>query len=202
MFRIVIISTENLFQGEAELINQLMQTGDFNLHLRKKEAGERDLKKLLLKINPANYKRIIIHQHFTMEKEFALGGIHLPESERVNYDEYVEEGHRMISTSIHNLKDFDALRKNYNYVFFSPVFPSISKANYIPIYSPEILNSELADINNKSNLVALGGISLENIDEIKQMGFGGCALLGSVWNNKAPVRYLQDFLKLSSGESR
>jgi thiamine-phosphate pyrophosphorylase len=202
MFRIILISTENLFPGEAELINQLMHRGDFNFHLRKKEAGEREIKKLLLRIDPAFYSRIVIHQHFDMEKEFSLGGIHLPESARTSYEELLKENHKIISTSVHDLKDVDALRKSYSYILFSPVFPSISKTNYIPTHSPEELREELKGVNNKSNLIALGGIDLNNINEAMTMGFGGAALLGSVWKNKNPVRYFSEVLKLSSGESR
>ena len=50
-------------------------------------------------------------------------------------------------------------------------------------------------IKHKRNLIALGGITKENLDTIKEIGFGGAALLGSVWEHKSPVKYLEEILK-------
>ncbi|MBC7864194.1 MAG: thiamine phosphate synthase [Bacteroidia bacterium] len=198
MFKVIVISKEDLFSGEAEIINQLMGTGDFNFHLRKKTASEKDLRKLLYKIKPEFFSRIVIHQQFNMEKEFGFYGIHLPGAERENYVALKAEGHKIISTSIHVLKEFDPARKNYKYIFFSPLFPSISKAGYAPIYSEEVLRADLKEIKNKSNLIALGGIEEKNLKEVKEFGFAGAAVLGCVWESKTPVKTLQFFLKASA----
>lgn len=202
MFRVVLISREENFPGEAELINQLMAAGDFNFHLRKKTLDEKEIKKLLYKVDPVFFPRIIVHQHFAMEQEFLLGGIHLPESLQEQQEELKKAGHRIVSSSVHLLKSYEELRKNFSYIFFSPVFPSISKPGYAPIYSPEVFHQELSAMRNKTSLIALGGINEQNIAEVKRWGFGGAALLGSVWENKNPVKYFQEFLRLSSGASR
>lgn len=199
---LILFSREELFTGESEFINQMMSLGNFNLHLRKKSAGERDLRKLLIRVNADFHPRIIIHQQFHLEKEFPLGGIHLPEKERIQYNQLSDSGHRIISTSIHSLSDYDSLRKNYSYIFFSPVFPSISKGNYEPSISTAELITQLNSIPNKNNLMALGGIDASTLKTALEMGFAGAGVLGSVWNARNPVKYLQDLITLSSGESR
>jgi thiamine-phosphate pyrophosphorylase len=202
VLKLIIISKEGTFLGEAEIINQLMATGNFNFHLRKKNLELSEIRKLIYKINPAYYTRIVIHQHFKMEKEFSFCGIHLPEVEKENYEPLKTEGHTILSTSIHDLNEYQTIRKKFQYVFFSPVFSSISKPGYNPIYSRKDLLDNLTLINNKNNLIGLGGVNEKNITELKQWGFGGAAFLGSVWENKSPVKYFQAVIKSVSGESK
>jgi thiamine-phosphate pyrophosphorylase len=67
-------------------------------------------------------------------------------------------------------------------VTLSPVFDSISKGGYKAGFPEEILigAADKGFIDNK--VVALGGISSSNIQSVKKLGFGGVAVLGTVWN--------------------
>jgi len=42
--------------------------------------------------------------------------------------------------------------------------------------------------NFKTKLVALGGISAQNIEKTFQLGFDDAALLGSIWNTNQPIQ--------------
>jgi thiamine monophosphate synthase len=200
--KIVLISKPEPFLGETELINQIMQVGSFNFHLRKKSLDEKEVRKIIYKIQPEFYPRIVIHQGFEMEKEFGLGGIHLPENERHNYERLKAEEHKIISTSIHRLNEFDALRRNFRYIFFSPLFPSISKPDAKPLYAADEIKEQLKEIKNKSNLFALGGIDAGRLEDVRALGFEGLGLLGYIWESKSPVKTFQEFLRLESGTSR
>lgn len=194
MFRHILISKSEFFPAEAELINQLMELGNFNFHLRKKEADEKEVQKLIYKISDKFYSRIVIHQHYSLEKYFSLGGIHLPETERKRYEELKKEGHKIISSSIHQLSDFEALKRNYSYLFYAPLFNSISKPKHTPLLNPHQVQEELKKLKSKSTLIALGGITAENTEDVKAWGFGGAAFLGSVWGNKSPVKYFGEII--------
>jgi thiamine-phosphate pyrophosphorylase len=69
-------------------------------------------------------------------------------------------------------------------VTLSPVFDSISKAGYNAGFSYEAITDALEKgiIDNK--VVALGGISSSNIASVTDLGFGGVAVLGTVWNQE------------------
>ncbi|MFN6037186.1 MAG: thiamine phosphate synthase [Bacteroidota bacterium] len=189
----VLISLPDSFSGEAELINQMFALGEFIFHLRKKESSSHQIKKILFKINPEFYDRIIIHQHYELLEKFNLGGVHLPEAERIQKTELKSNGIRIVSTSIHDLNQYEGNKSDFEYVFFSPVFKSISKENYSPKLDIETIKNKI-HVMSPNNLIALAGVTKDNFQYALDAGFNGVALLGAVWNSKNPVGYFSEFL--------
>ncbi|MSH99582.1 thiamine phosphate synthase, partial [Escherichia coli] len=68
------------------------------------------------------------------------------------------------------------------YVFMSPIYDSISKVNYYSTYTAEELRQAQKDKIIDCKVMALGGINEDNLQEIKDFGFGGAVVLGDVWN--------------------
>ena len=67
-------------------------------------------------------------------------------------------------------------------MLLSPVFDSISKKDYHANYTPEeIRKAHKAGIIDKK-VIALGGIDIDNIRQVKDYGFGGAAIMGALWN--------------------
>ena len=178
-----------------------MSVGDFNFHLRKKNASVYETEKFLVKISPEFYKRIIIHQHFETALHFGLGGIHLPENLRQQLDEFKKTGNKIVSTSVHQLDNLNNIQEDFEYIFYSPVFKSISKNDYFPGMSIDELKLQI-ERSNSRKLIALGGINKENFNEALQIGFVGVALLGAVWQHKNPVNYFSEFLSAFNGVVR
>ena len=82
-------------------------------------------------------------------------------------------------------------------LFLSPIYDSISKQGYAAAYTREsLLRAQQAGIINQQ-VMALGGISLECLPEVKSLGFGGAVLLGDVWG-KDESDFLPHFLRLKS----
>ena len=80
------------------------------------------------------------------------------------------------------LEELKEQKRNFDYVFFSPVFDSISKQDYRANYSPEELRkAHKAGIIDKK-VMALGGIDVDNVREVKSLGFGGVAIMGALWS--------------------
>lgn len=202
MGRLILLSEERYFKNESSLINRMMEGNDFNLHLRKPGSSADNLSSLLNEIEPRFHRRIVIHQCFELVAMFNLAGIHLPESERIRYPELKSKGYKMVSSSIHHLDHFFPLTDSFEYLFYSPVFPSISKKNYTPELSWSDLSSEIKKINGKQKLIALGGVSKENFEVALNLGFGGVALLGAVWKKNDPFNYFTEFLSAFNGVSR
>ena len=109
-------------------------------------------------------------------------------SEKIwGYEEWNLSTHRngnsIISGS--DVKLIDELKnekKNFTYSFLSPIFDSISKSSYTAAFDMEVLkqSAEAGVIDKK--VMALGGITTENVDVIKDLGFGGVVVLGDLWN--------------------
>lgn len=196
IMKLIIITSPDFLPEEAQLITRLFESGLHLLHLRKPDADSAEVANLLQSI-PAEYRRqIIIHDFFALKEEYDLGGIHLNSRHPLAPEGY--EGR--ISRACHSLEEVEAETYRFDYVLMSPVYDSISKQGYRSGYTQEALKQarEQGIINEK--VVALGGISGENLAEIKSLGFGGAALLGDIWNRyrgqKDTAAVLEHFRKL------
>ena len=63
----------------------------------------------------------------------------------------------------------------------SPIFDCISKKDYNAQYSPEEIRKAHKQGIVDKKVIALGGIDVHNIKEVKNFGFGGAAIMGALW---------------------
>ncbi len=190
MFLLLVITPEKNCPKEIELITSLFESGLKILHVRKPTFTEDELRNYLQEIPNKFRKKIIIHSHYKLAKEFSLKGIHLTERNR----KLKFQNFKIISASFHSTAEILKSRRNYEYVFLSPMFDSISKQGYKSNFNLEELESFL---KRKNNVIALGGIYSKNIKLTMQAGFKGAAVLGSVWESRNPVKaYMGLMLKI------
>ncbi|WP_165157362.1 thiamine phosphate synthase [Parabacteroides sp. ZJ-118] len=187
MNKLVVITTPCFFAEEAALIECLFAEGMSRLHLRKPDCERDELEGLLDKISPAYYDRIVLHDWFDLAEERALGGVHL--NRRNPEAPPLYKGG--ISRSCHSLEEIVRYKPVCDYVFLSPIFPSISKEGYGGGFSPDGLRGTKGIIDDK--VIALGGISPRTITRLKDIPFGGVAVLGWLWGND-PSRLAADRL--------
>ena len=173
----IIITSPEFLSGEAIFIDKLFSQGLDLLHLRKPEASLEAYKQLLLQIPEQWHSRIVLHEHFELAEEYKLHGIHLNRRCSVALNAY----HGSISCSCHTIEEVITQKDSKDYVFLSPIFDSISKVGYHAAFSPPLL--KLAAIENviDEKVIALGGITANNIFLVKEWHFGGVALLGDIW---------------------
>ena len=95
-------------------------------------------------------------------------------------DRLVVHGHHS-PQSCHTLEEVEKRKKLYDYVFLSPIFDSISKQGYRSAFTKDILTEARDKGIIDEKVVALGGVALEHLSLLRQLGFGGAAFLGDVW---------------------
>jgi thiamine-phosphate pyrophosphorylase len=85
--------------------------------------------------------------------------------------------------SCHSLEEVKMYKDEFDYVFLSPIFDSISKVGYKSAFDEEVLRkaSEQGIIDEK--VVALGGVTFDKIPYLKELNFGGAAMMGSLGNS-------------------
>jgi len=180
---IVIISNPEQIPQEHQIINELFDEGLELFHLRKPNYSKTILVNLLKKINPEHYSKIVLHQHYVLNKYFNINRLHFSESKRLSdFNSGLNLFKTLgfwLSTSVHSINDYEQLPKEFSYAFYGPLFESISKPGYKPA------SSEIIQIKKKTEtkIIAIGGIKPENIRQVMKQGFDGVALLGAVWNN-------------------
>ena len=192
---LLLITLPSFFDGETDAVNKLLQDGCRRLHLRKPEASREQTAHWLEQIEPQFRRRIVLHDHHDLALQYGLGGIHLnsrnpnplPEGEgmfRVRKPTSLKEeseGRQVltISRSCHSIEEIKSVAKDYDYVFLSPIFDSISKPGYRAAFTREELTA-VRDILSQ-NVYALGGITFDRLAEVEQLGFAGAAMMGGFW---------------------
>ena len=175
--KLILITSPTYFVEEDKIITSLFEEGLDILHLRKPDTAPMFAERLLTLIPEQYHKRIVVHGHFYLKEEFRLKGIHLNLRNPNAPDHY--KGH--ISCSCHSLEEVKERKRNYDYVFMSPVFDSITKQDYNAQYSPEEIKKAHKQGIIDKKVYALGGIDVHNIKEVKKYGFGGAAIMGAIW---------------------
>ncbi|TDO24462.1 thiamine phosphate synthase [Pedobacter duraquae] len=194
--KLIVITAPWVVAQEAQLINALFDAGMSCLHLRKPNWNVDQFDKLLRDVTPAFYQYIVLHQHHVLVDELKLKGVHYPEYQRLKTPPALISEHRKqgltVSTSIHNITSL-ADTSAFDYVFFGPVFNSISKSDYnaLPIEAVKDLPK-----GQGPEIIALGGINLDNLSGALEIGFDGVAVLGHLWME--PEKALERFKRLQT----
>lgn len=187
---LIVISKPGFFEGEATLINALFESGMKRFHLRKAGAEKHEYEQLLGNIHPDYRKHVALHQFHELAADYGIQRLHFPEAQR-KADQHLllsaAQGFTL-STSIHKLDQLTDL-ENFKYTFYGPVFQSISKKDY-PSVVPDGFKLKH---QGKVKVIVIGGITAEKIQLVRQMGFDGAAILGSLWNR--PEQALNHFKK-------
>lgn len=177
MNKLIVITTPSFFPDEAALLTRLFEAGMTRLHIRKPGSRREELERLLDAIPAAYYPRVALHDWLDIAAERGLGGIHL---NRRN-PEAPAAFAGTVSRSCHSLAEVEAYKPSCDYLFLSPIFPSISKEGYGSGFSLEELRAAHGVIDGK--VIALGGIDPERIRQLSDLPFGGVAVLGALWGS-------------------
>lgn len=181
---LIVVTPPAYFEGEGKLINDFFDTGLERIHIRKPDQDPLLFCKLMKTIEPEYYPRIAIHQHHDLAGQFGLQRLHFTEQQRmargcVKLHELTVAGY-LLSSSVHQADTFAGL-EDLNYVFFGPVFDSISKQGYV-----SNLHTGFVLPPHNPKVIAIGGVTAGRVEEVKRMNFDGAAVLGSLWHQDIP----------------
>lgn len=189
-FKLIVISSPVDIPGETSRVIQLFENGLEYFHLRKPLWLPWQTDGFVNAIPEPYRHRIVLHRHFDIVGKRALKGIHLNEQNKMKPE--LLNAHPVVSASFHSVADIAGNQYPYEYVFLSPVFDSISKKGYKAAFDLQSLSVEIRSWQNKNplrpNIIALGGVGPANIEIVKNCGFGGAAVIGSVWNEADPIK--------------
>ncbi|WEK17487.1 MAG: thiamine phosphate synthase [Candidatus Pedobacter colombiensis] len=182
--KLIVISDPVYFKDEARLINRLFEAGMSLFHLRKEGFTRQAYAALIAGIDECYHDRIAMHQFHELAGDFPLiKRLHYPEwlrKETIASDLAAIMDNYTLSTSIHHLANLKNLA-GFAYTFYGPVFNSISKPGYTGTANTDFV---LPEHSNHTKVIALGGITAEKIEQVKQMDFDGFAVLGAIWSKK------------------
>lgn len=182
--RIIAITTPKVTDEDVYLIKGLLEKGIDTVHLRKPDADIHECRKVLETLAPGQRAKIIVHDYPELYEEFSLKGIHV--NRNVPYLPVDYKGYR--TRSCHSLEEVRRYKEEYDYVFLSPIFDSISKVGYRSGFSDEELRKASAKGIIDDKVIALGGVTFDKIPYLKELNFGGVAMIGSIYHPNALIK--------------
>ncbi len=195
--KLLLFSPANDHQKEILLLPHFFEKGLETYHLRKPTYSITELEKLIQQIPSEYYSRIMLHSHHILVEKYKLKGCHFTEKKRSEIDKLDKKKGFLYSTGFHNIEDAKSgiTVFDWDYIFLSPIYDSISKNNYKSHFSDEILKTKLLPLLKQKNVFALGGVQLEHIVQLQKYGFTGYGILGSIWNSSDPLKSFEKFIK-------
>lgn len=173
--KLIAITPEITLSHESEYIEMILDSGFDYVHIRKPSFDVNAMRKFILNIPQLFHSRLKLHSCFELVDEFNVAGVHL--NSRNKYFEQNDSCNELLlSKSCHSVGELSTSCE-YEYVFLSPVFDSISKNGYKSNFELEEI-SQIFRTRSYSNVIALGGIKAEYMPLLAETGFAGAAFLG------------------------
>ena len=173
----IAITLPDAISGEVATIRRLLADGFDIVHLRKPNATIDYCRQLLAELSDAERSRIVVHDYYTLYRDFALRGVHLNRNIASLPSEYCGSRTR----SCHSFEEVVRYKEEVDYLFLSPIFDSISKAGYRSAFSHDELHRAAVEGIIDSRVIALGGVTPDKISYLEALGFGGVAMSGAVY---------------------
>lgn len=182
--KIIAITTPRVMDDDAHIIAHLLDMGITTIHLRKPDSTIGACRRLLTELTAEQRSKIIVHDYAELYDEFSLKGIHINKNITS-----LPDGYRGFKTrSCHSLEEVARHKHDYDYLFLSPIFDSISKPGYNSRFThDELLQASHSGLIDRK-VVALGGVTFESISYLRSLNFGGVAMVGSLYNIEAVDR--------------
>ena len=176
--KLVIMTKPTFFVKEDKILTTLFEEGMENLHIHKPESSPMYSERLLSLLSENYYRKITVHDHYYLKTEYNLGSIHIDDPASPVPEGYKGKYSRTC-TELSQLKDF---KKKSEYVFLKGVFDSLSEPGTKSHFTNEELEKAAQNGLIDRHVYAMGGMNLENIRTIKELGFGGIVICGDLWN--------------------
>lgn len=180
--KLIVVTRPTFFVEEDKIITALFEEGLDILHLRKPETPAMYSERLLTLIPEKYHKHIVTHEHFYLQEEFNLMGIHLNSRNPKEPDDYSGN----VSCTCHSLEEVKNKKHFYDYLFLSPIYNCITRPEITAEFTAEELRMAGKNKLIDSKVMARGGITADNIREVKKYGFGGAVIMGDLWNKFNP----------------
>ena len=189
--KLIIMTRSTFFVEEDKILTTLFEEGMENLHLYKPDSEPVYSERLLTLLSDAYYKRITVHDHFYLREEFGLRGIHLNKA-----DAPLPYGYRgQVTRTCHSIDELRSAKKQSQYVFLRTVRDSLSTPNDKHSFTDAQLTQAAKDGLIDRHVYALGGMSLDSVRAMRDLGFGGVVVCGDLWN-RFNIHQGQDFKEL------
>lgn len=187
----------------AEEVQMVLEGGCKWIQLRIKDISDEEFRQTALEIIPLckeNEAFLVFDDRVELAMEMGVHGVHLGKNDMNPLQARETMGAEAIIGVTANTAD-DILRLkgwDVDYVGLGPFRYTTTKKNLSPLLGPdgyrEVVN-KVREADIPLPIVAIGGITLEDIPEIMATGVNGVAVSGSIINAPEPVKYTRQLIE-------
>lgn len=187
----------------AEEVQMVLEGGCKWIQLRIKDISDEEFRQTSLEIIPLckeNEAFLVFDDRVELAMEMGVHGVHLGKNDMNPLQARETMGAEAIIGVTANTAD-DILRLkgwDVDYVGLGPFRYTTTKKNLSPLLGPdgyrEVVN-KVREADIPLPIVAIGGITLEDIPEIMATGVNGVAVSGSIINAPEPVKYTRQLIE-------
>ncbi|HEX4945880.1 MAG TPA: thiamine phosphate synthase [Blastocatellia bacterium] len=170
--------------SQIEIVERLLAGGACLLQLRDKEASAREMfeaAQACLQQTRAVGATLIINDRVDVAMAADADGVHLGQDDLTVAEARALLGpDKIIGISTHSLAQAEAaLATSANYLAVGPIFSTTTKTNPDPVVGLELLRQVRA--LTSLPLVAIGGITLENVRDVIAAGADSVAVISALY---------------------
>jgi thiamine-phosphate pyrophosphorylase len=188
---VIVFSSNDKSISEVKEVIELFKHGLETFHLRKPKFSKLQTAEYLNAIPSEYHNRIVLHHFHSLRKKYNIKGVHITREQRKKqyrskfklFKLKLSLRGKTTSRSISKIESLDENLKQFDYIFLTPVFNSISQNGHSGHFGERSITKYLKLSTTK--VYALGGVKIDNVEASFEMGFTGIALLGSIWNNES-----------------
>ena len=165
----------NIFIFLDQYNNQIFKNKNLNIGVIYRNYKDRDREKQLMRIAKACKKsryQLFVSNDLKLALKVKANGIYIPSFNKTKIFSNLEKKNIAIIGSAHNQKEIHRkISQNCSAIFLSPVFNVEKSKKFLGLFKFNYLSHM-----NKINILALGGITENNIRKLKLLyikGFGG-----------------------------
>ncbi|MCC5921946.1 MAG: thiamine phosphate synthase [Cyclobacteriaceae bacterium] len=193
--QLILISEEHPKHEQIRVFEDFIEELGGRVHLRFPEVADSHQKEFIESIDPSLRSFFSLHQSHHLAEDYGVGGLHFKR------DVHMVQPYMGISSKSMSGNEKKEDLQCYDYTFLSPIYSSISKLNYNPtLKKDEMLTLLKQAKENNINMVALGGVRKQHLQQIYEMGFYGAAMKGSIWELKTTaerIKYIKELKRIN-----
>ncbi|WP_339844430.1 thiamine phosphate synthase [uncultured Dokdonia sp.] len=143
--------------------------------------------------------KLIINDHYEVAKEVKADGVHLGKTDSCPT---VARAHlyswQIIGGTANKLEDCVSLiDKGVDYIGLGPLRFTTTKKNLSPILGYNGYRQITGTLKTKTRIIAIGGITIDDVTDLLQTGIHGIAVSGEITNDFTKIDALQQSLEAS-----
>lgn len=181
----------------AEEVKMVIDGGCRWVQLRMKDVSDEEVKSVAEQIIPMCQDTdtiLVIDDRVELTMDLKVHGVHLGKNDMPAVDarEYLGAG-AIIGVTANTAQDIIAYKKvDVDYVGLGPFRYTTTKSNLSPIIGLDGYRDIITEVRNAGvelPIVAIGGITLEDVAELMSTGVNGIAMSGAILSAENPTEY-------------